>query len=91
MNGSTDHDNPVTTPTEDAYESTEDTYEILQETVSEPEPEPEPNEVVEKSQNDHLNKKLLCSFMEKLNQIQAEPDEDCISNIENEDDEFEDE
>jgi len=52
--------------------------------------EPEPNEVVEKSQNDHLNKRLLCSFMEKLNQTQAEACEDSIVKVEEENDEFED-
>lgn len=50
----------------------------------------EPTTVVEKSQNDHLNKKLLCSFMEKLNQTQTEPSEDSAFNVENESDEFED-
>lgn len=52
--------------------------------------EPEPNQVVEKTQNDHLNKRLLCSFMEKLNQTQAEPCEDSAFDVENENDEFED-
>lgn len=50
----------------------------------------EPTTVVEKTQNDHLNKRLLCSFMEKLNQTQVEPCENSAFNVENETDEFED-
>lgn len=50
----------------------------------------EPNTVVDKTQTDHLNKRLLCSFMEKLNQTQTEPLQDAVFNVENETDEFED-
>lgn len=49
------------------------------------------NSAVEKTQNDLLNKRLLCSFMEKLNQTQEKPCEESAFNVENESNEFDDE
>ena len=78
MNGSPEFPNETQENTSEDTLSSEVTNEV------------ELNQVVEKSQNDHLNKRLLCSFMEKLNQAQVEACENSTFDVENENDEFED-